>query len=165
MKHIKAPNPVPLNYPNYTIFLGGSIEMGAAEHWQERLAIALGGYPDNIILMNPRRDDWDSSWIQDPTPGTQFYEQVSWEQECQENAHLLVYYFDPSTISPITLLELGLYGGINTSSTVVCCSKEYARYGNVAMTCARYGLALVHTFDELVAYVNNKILDKGLIRG
>jgi hypothetical protein len=162
MKHIKAPNPVPLDYEHYRIFLGGSIEMGVAEQWQERLATALGGYPDNVILMNPRRDDWDSSWVQDPTPGTQFHEQVTWELVNQECSALTVYYFDANTKSPITLMELGAYGLQEPDATVVCCPKEFWRYGNVAVFCNHYGIPLVHTFDELVYYVNEKILREAI---
>lgn len=156
MLHIKAPNQVNITDTSYAIFLGGSIEMNTAELWQERLAKSLSGYSDDIVLLNPRRDDWDSSWVQDPTPGTKFHEQVVWELEQQETANLLVYYFDPNTKSPITLLELGAYGG---EDAIVCCHPSFWRYGNVAVFCARYDIPLVHSFDELDYYVNNKILD------
>ena len=131
-----------------SIFLGGSIEMGAAEQWQERVGKALEAYDG--VLLNPRRDDWDSTWVQDPTPGTKFYEQVKWELEAQESAMLLVYYFDADTKSPITLLELGLHADQGWNTTIVCCPKNFWRYGNVAIVCAEYGIPLVHTFDELI---------------
>ena len=136
--------------------------MNTAELWQERLATALGGYPDTVILLNPRRDDWDSSWEQDPTPGTQFHEQVSWELDMQDMANTLVYYFDPNTKSPITLLELGAYGYSDARHVVVCCPKEFWRYGNVAVFCDKYDITLVHTFEELVIELNNRIIDEGL---
>ena len=162
MIHVKAPNPLDLTYEQYRIFLGGSIEMGVAEHWQERLATALGGHPDSVVLLNPRRDDWDSSWVQDPTPGTQFHEQVSWELLHQEYSSLAVYYFDPNTKSPITLLELGAFGLQDPDATVVCCSTTFWRYGNVAVFCERYGIPLVHHFETLVNHINDKILREGL---
>lgn len=162
MLHIKAPNPTPLVDNIYRIFLGGSIEMGVAEQWQERLITALGGYPDNVVLMNPRRDDWDSSWKQDPTPGTKFYEQVTWELKNQENCDLAVYYFDAATKSPITLMELGAFGLQDTDATIVCCPTDFWRYGNVAVFCNRYNIQLVHTFDELVLALTIRILDKAL---
>jgi hypothetical protein len=68
---IKAPEEHKVD-DRLTIFLGGSIDMGAAELWQDRLV-------RDLVILNPRRDDWDSSWVQDPTPGTQFYKQVAWE--------------------------------------------------------------------------------------
>lgn len=137
------------------IFLGGSIDMGAAENWQDRLVKDLADYDDeDVILLNPRRDDWDSSWVQDPTPGTQFYEQVAWELEEQENAEGIVYYFAADSKAPITLLELGLFGKGNA---IVCCPKEFYRYGNVKMVCDRYGIIMVETYDELVQFLKNAI--------
>lgn len=161
MLHVKAPEYVDL-ISAYSIFLGGSIEMNTAELWQERLAAALGGYPDSVILLNPRRDDWDSSWEQDPTPGTRFHEQVTWELDMQDMANTLVYYFDPATKSPITLLELGAYGYGFSQHVVVCCPKEFWRYGNVAVFCERHSIKLVHTFEQLVIELNNRIIDDGL---
>jgi Nucleoside 2-deoxyribosyltransferase like len=53
--------------------------MGKAEQWQERIADALSGAGD-LIILNPRRDDWDDSW-QQRADDPQFSEQVSWELE------------------------------------------------------------------------------------
>lgn len=145
-----------------TIFLGGSIDMGAAENWQERLTRDLSDYADeDLILLNPRRDDWDSSWVQDPTPGTQFYEQVDWELNQQEDANAIVYYFAADSKSPITLLELGLFGiGITgMTAVVVCCPKEFYRYGNVKMVCDRYGISMVETYEELLKTLRTGIDD------
>lgn len=146
-----------------TIFLGGSIDMGAAEDWQTRLAKDLSGYDDkDLILVNPRRDDWDSSWTQDPTPGTQFYEQVDWELNQQENATALVYYFAADSKSPITLLELGIFGrgmGPGPYDVLVCCPKEFYRYGNVKMVCDRYNIAMVENYEDMVEVLKMGIDD------
>src|SRR5690606_22033053 len=105
-----------------TIFLAGSIEMGRAIPWQDKLAEIFSA-EDKLVILNPRRPDWDSSWKQDPTPGTKFHEQVTWEQDYIEAADIVVFYFDPKTQSPITLLELGQ--NLNNSKTIiVCCNKD-----------------------------------------
>ena len=140
---------------NASIFLGGSIDMGAAENWQERLTRDLSDY-ENLVILNPRRDDWDSSWQQDPTPGTQFYEQVEWELDCQEQADVNIYYFAADSKSPITLLELGLFAEDNV---LVCCPKEFYRYGNVKMVCDRYNVKMVESYDELLNTIRES-LDK-----
>ena len=158
MKILKPNDDLDFEHSDYLVFLGGSIEMGVAENWQDRLIHALGGFPDSVILLNPRRDDWDSSWIQDPTPGTQFHSQVTWELRAQEAASVNVYYFDPNTTSPITLMELGAFG--ESIHTIVCCSPSYYRYGNVAVFCARYNIPLVRSFDELVVTLTERILDE-----
>jgi hypothetical protein len=140
------------------IFLGGSIDMGSAENWQERLTKDLSDY-ENIVILNPRRDDWDSSWKQDPTPGTQFYEQVSWELDQQENADVLVYYFAADSKSPITLLELGLFGADNV---IVCCPKEFYRYGNVKMVCDRYEITMVETYEDMLKTIRDSLDEEGV---
>ena len=151
---IKAPNKY--DYDDYTkfIFLGGSIEMGVAENWQDKVVKEFQNNND-ITFLSPRRDDWDSSWTQDPIPGTKFHEQVQWELIGQERADLNIYYFDSNTKSPITLLELGLFGP--NTNTVVRCEPSFYRYGNVKITCDRYNIPLVHTFDELIQYVKEEI--------
>jgi len=62
MKVIKAPNKLIFDEPK-SIFLAGSIEMGKAENWQERVTKELKKF-DNVVIFNPRRDDWDSTWEQ-----------------------------------------------------------------------------------------------------
>lgn len=156
-KVIKAPEQYEVGNA-IRIFLGGSIDMGAAENWQDRLVKDLSGYSDeDLVLLNPRRDDWDSSWVQDPTPGTQFYEQVAWELREQEEAEGIVYYFAADSKSPITLLELGLF---NESNVVVCCPKEFYRYGNVKMVCDRYDITMVETYEEMVTFLKGAIDDE-----
>lgn len=151
---IKAPEPFKQD-DRLTLFLGGSIDMGAAELWQDRLAQDLEDY-DSIVILNPRRDDWDSSWVQDPTPGTQFHEQVSWELQHQSDADLIVYYFAADSKAPITLLELGLFGG---SNVLVCCPREFYRYGNVKMVCEAFSIDFVETYDQMVTHLR-AVLDE-----
>lgn len=93
MIHIKAPDHRFDYDPEETIsiFLAGSIEMGKAEPWQERLADELKDY--DCVLFNPRRPDWDSSWTQDPTPGTKFHEQVTWELDHINKSDLVIFLF------------------------------------------------------------------------
>lgn len=151
---IKAPTKFTKPDGAISVFLGGSIEMGAAENWQERLTKDLAGYED-LYILNPRRDDWDSSWVQDPTPGTQFYEQVHWELTQQSRADVIVYYFAAGTKSPITLLELGSFG--YWTNTVVYCTPDFWRYGNVAMHCDHNDIRLVQDYDSFLAVVKAKI--------
>lgn len=56
MREVKAPSRSALDM---RVFLAGSIEMGQAEQWQERVVHALSDAGD-LVILNPRRDDWDS---------------------------------------------------------------------------------------------------------
>ena len=145
MKEIKAPATFS-DAPAPKIFLGGSIEMGAAENWQERLRDLLSAIPGTIL--NPRRNDWDSSWKQDITNG-QFCEQVEWELKAQETSDLNIYYFSPGTQSPITLLELGLFA--KSRSTIVCCPEGFWRKGNIDIVSRRYAIPQADNFVALTS--------------
>jgi len=164
MKVIKAPHPFKdETRDKFTIFLGGSIEMGDAENWQERLTNDLSKYSDQLVLLNPRRDDWDSTWAQDPTPGTKFYEQVSWEMDAQEGwSDLIVYYFAPGTKSPITLLELGSYGSRDPYNTIVCCPPDFWRYGNVYMFCEEHNIPFTDTYEDMLFAIEKRLGDRSV---
>ena len=131
-----------------TVFLAGSIEMGVAEHWQRKLALALADRAG--VVLDPRRNDWDTSWkqsIDDP----QFRTQVEWELDGLERADVIAMWFDPATRSPITLLELGLHA--RSGKLVVGCPEGFWRRGNLEVVCARHAIPLVADWDAFVATV------------
>jgi DNA-binding transcriptional ArsR family regulator len=149
---VKAPAPF-VNSPRPWVFLSGSIEQGEAEQWQTRVEADLADLPGTIL--NPRRDDWDASWVQS-IGNLQFRQQVEWELEGLERADLIAIYFSPTTKSPITLLELGL-AVASRADVAVCCPSGFWRRGNVEVVCMRYGPPLVESLEDLVAWLHQAI--------
>lgn len=152
MKVIKAPQELDIQGPS--IFLAGSIEMGKAIDWQTQLTASLSEKP--ITILNPRRDDWDSSWEQ-KIENVQFREQVEWELEALRKANLVVFYFDPKTMSPISLMELGLMAGEPMKQVIVCCPEGFWRKGNVDIVCKKYKLQTVSSLEDLTHRVLERI--------
>lgn len=89
---IKPPAPLLWDPSAVSVFLAGSIEMGAAEDWQLHVERALHDLP--VVILNPRRDEWNPSWVQSIL-NPQFREQVEWELEAQERARIIGTYFAP----------------------------------------------------------------------
>jgi hypothetical protein len=150
---VKAPDSLDHVEAARSLFLAGSIEMGAAKDWQTAVTDTFQN--DDLIILNPRRDEWDSSWVQsidDP----QFREQVEWELAAMEMATMIAVYFEPNSKSPITLLELGLFA--RSGKVVVCCPREFWRRGNVEIVCSRYHVPLVDTLEELTAEIRARLL-------
>ena len=145
MKVYKAPEKYELSIADKAIFLAGSIEMGKAEDWQSKVIKALEN--TDYIILNPRRDDWDSSWKQDIS-NPQFYEQVTWELEALDMADVIIMHFVPDTMSPISLLELGLHA--NSGKLLVSCPEGFWRRGNVEIVCETYGIPFFTSIDELI---------------
>lgn len=129
-----------------TVFLAGSIEMGQAEDWQKRLIKSVND--PEIVFLNPRRDDWDSSWKQDIND-PQFNEQVNWELDSMRDADVILFYFSPETKSPITLMELGLYAN-SDKPIIVCCPHGFWRKGNVDIVCDREKVVVYDNFDQFL---------------
>lgn len=141
---VEPPNTVPKGF--FTIFLAGSIEMGKARDWQAEIIRKLNGY--DCAVLNPRRSDWDSSWVQSST-NPNFTTQVAWEMNGLEYADLAVFYFEPGTMSPISLMELGWMSGMG-KKCVVCCPEGFWRKGNVDLLCARNNHRQVASLEDLV---------------
>ena len=153
MKEIKAPNEI--NDVGYSIFLAGSIEQGKAEKWQDKIVRLLKN--EDVIIFNPRRDDWDNSWIQS-IENPQFREQVEWELRAMEHADCILMYFDPKTKSPITLLELGLFA--DSRKLIVVCPEGFWRKGNVDIVCLRYEIEQVKTIEEAVKIFKKRRMEE-----
>ncbi|MGV3612264.1 MAG: nucleoside 2-deoxyribosyltransferase domain-containing protein [Fluviicola sp.] len=152
MLTVKPPHKIPSSTDHFKVFLAGSIEMGVAENWQQKMEHALSG-EEKVVLLNPRRDDWNASWKQEVT-NQQFHEQVTWEMDGLESADLIVFYFSPGTQSPVTMLELGLFA--RSGKLVVCCPEGFWRKGNVDMVCQRFNIEQVDTLEALIQKIKNR---------
>lgn len=150
-----APHPISLSATTParpSVFLAGSIDMGAATDWQAELTESLSHLL--VTIYNPRRPDWGGDWPQDIS-FPPFKEQVEWELDAQDEATVIAMFFDKKGMAPISLLELGLYAG--SGKMVVCCPQGYWRRGNVQVVCKRYGITLVDTLNELTKEVIAKL--------
>lgn len=150
----------PLHYPNHlynftSIFLAGSIDMGKAEPWQQNLANRLFDY--DVVIYNPRKENWDNT-VKNHYADKNLREQVNWELINIENSKIIVFYFDPNQLSPISLLEFGLAVG-SGKRVVVCCPDGYWRQANIIITCEMYDIPFVFTFEDLVIHLKDMLKD------
>jgi hypothetical protein len=149
-----------------SIFLGGTIEMGNSHNWQgdviKKLSIAkktvgFGSSDEtesdsSFNIFNPRREDWDSRWEQSIL-APQFYQQVEWELTAMEKANYIIMYFDPTSRSPVSMLELGLHAG--SGKLLVCCPEGFWRKGNIDIVCSGYNVQMFETLDDIVSFLKN----------
>lgn len=158
-QEIKPPTPLHLPPDALTVFLAGSIDMGAAQNWQ---AQALNRIADLAsIVLNPRRDDWDASWrqsIDDP----QFRAQVEWELDGLERADLIAMWFERDSQSPITLLELGL--NATSAKLIVGCPHGFWRRGNIEVVCKRFHIPLYENFEDFALALEKRLKELGAQR-
>jgi hypothetical protein len=149
---IPPKKPENINCPS--IFLAGSIEMGKAIDWQTQFTKELSDL--EVAIFNPRRTDWDSNWKQD-MDFKPFRDQVDWEMDRLNEASVIALYFQAGTMSPISLLELGLHAA--GGKLIVCCPEGFWRRGNVQIVCARHNITMVNTLEELIQASRTKLID------
>lgn len=156
MQVYKPPAPFSAPPEAWVVFLAGSIEMGLAEDWQTKLMAVLSSNPAralqgrDVVVLNPRRDEWDASWRQS-IDEPKFREQVEWELAGLERADVIAMWFASDTKSPITLLELGLHA--RGGKLIVGCPDGFWRRGNIEVVCARYGAPLHATWETFEAAI------------
>lgn len=152
MKIFYPPNAYP-NFPDKKyLFLAGSIEMGKAIDWQKEISEQLTDL--DLVILNPRRPDWDSSWVQS-IENEEFVKQVEWELNGLERADIIIVYFAANTYSPISLLELGLHA--RSKKLIVLCEEHFWRKGNIDVVCRKYGIKQVNDWSEMIAEVREMI--------
>jgi hypothetical protein len=66
-----------------------------------------------------------------------------------------LFYFDPATLSPISLLELWLHA--RSGKAIIVCSPGFWRRANVATTAAEYSIPHYDTIDDAVQRIVDKI--------
>lgn len=148
---VKAPGQYDIR-GKFVIFLAGTIDMGKGEDWQKQVGDFFSGFPDWLLILDPRRDDWDETWEQD-IDNPEFRQQVEWELVSQESSDLVMFVFATNeenaekAEAPITLMELGLF---KDKDCVVCCPQGYYRKGNVDIVCKRYGIPVYEDFQAML---------------
>lgn len=151
MHIVKPPNEIQRLRTGLTIFLAGSIEGDKAEQRQKKAEklIYLYEYKNtSTCVLNPRRDDWDSTW-KEGSP--ELRAQIQWELNGLSIANYIIMYFDPATKSPISLLELGLYA--RSSKLMVVCPDGFYRKTNVEETCKFWNTHMFDTLEDAIKFL------------
>jgi hypothetical protein len=130
-----------------TVFLAGSIEMDKASRWQDTVCASMLNYAG--MIYNPRRSDWDSSW----GPGSpELKAQINWELDQLSSADTVFFFFEGGTLSPVSLLELGLAAAWASAGAemnlIVVCEPTFWRSTNIQETCDYFDIKVHATLAE-----------------
>ncbi len=140
MKVIK-PNSTDQTIKGTTIFLAGTIDNGKSIDWQLEMETILKDY--DVTLYNPRRVKWDPELDND-----KMNEQINWELNHLDSCDLIFMNILEDSLSPITLLELGLYA--DSYRIIVCCPDNFWRKLNVEIVCNRFNVPIFDNFDDAI---------------
>lgn len=159
MKLITSPQPAPEttlgSLFDTTLFLGGSIEQGKASEWQKRVIQELKD-TEQLTIFNPRREVWDATWSQSPD-NKKLREQIRWELDRIDECDIILLYFQAGTMSPITLLELGICLGSKHRDLIVVCEPGFWREANVVESCEFFNKKVLVSLDEAIKILKSSL--------
>lgn len=135
----------------FSIFLAGTIDNGNSTDWQNDLIFGIRNeVPNNFIVYNPRRENWNINASED-----EMNQQINWEQNNLENASLIVMVLLDESKSPISLMELGEF--CKSQKIMVFCTKEFYRFQNVKDLCKRKFIPLYETMN--IKEIKDKVIE------
>lgn len=137
------------------IFLAGSIEMGKAKNWHDIVQKSIENA--EVDVYNPRRDDWDDSWVQSVN-NENFKQQVIWEQKGLSISDIVFFYFQEDTKSPISLLEFGQIIW-SDKEIIICVEPKFWRRGNIEVLCDSFNIPLHDNLDDAILELKECILN------
>lgn len=163
---------IKVEYPtdSFKIFLAGTIDNGDSVDWQreviknlvletrdEKYGLLAPGEDIEITVFNPRREHWKPGGIE--AIMEDIAEQILWEEEKLDEADLILMVIQDGSKSPVSLMELGLYGP--SGKMIVFCTDKFYRYTNVRMTCEKYLIPLVNStyVDDILPEVYKALKD------
>ena len=148
MREIKPPHIENLNNV-YSVFLAGAIDLGMARNWQEEFANACSSLPDDLLLLNPRRNDWKNFEKENEIYYKQYLtEQIKWELDYLEQCDTIAMFIPGDSKAPVTLMELGIYA--RSGKLIVCCEEGFYRKDNVDMVIKHYGIERASSLYDLI---------------
>ena len=130
----------------FKVFLAG----GMQSPWRAELITKLEDLP-NLILIDPTVEDWDKEVGKSSADNPKFIKQTDWEHQGLEASDMQVFHFDASSVSPISLFELGMF---KTTGTVLCVKEGYENSGYLEFVSRRYGLPIESSTPALAALIH-----------
>lgn len=130
----------------FTIFLAGNLQ----SKWREEVIDLLSEQDLDIVVLDPQVDDWDDRIGNEEADNPAFVAQTDWEHMGLIMADVEVFFFDEKSVSPITLVEFGLY---KTKESIIHLTEGYEKAGYLRYVSRRFGLPVVSSVKELAQLI------------
>ncbi|WP_152594432.1 nucleoside 2-deoxyribosyltransferase domain-containing protein [Cellulophaga sp. E6(2014)] len=121
------------------IFLAGSMASKHTINWRNQVVNSLR---NSYQFLDPTKEHHDT------LNATQMKKHVEWELDAMAMADIVLLNFLPKALSPISLVELGLY--VNTKKLYVVCPKAFYKSSYVLTLCERYHTPTFKTLLEAI---------------
>ncbi|ADV51145.1 hypothetical protein Celal_3901 [Cellulophaga algicola DSM 14237] len=121
------------------IFLAGSMAPNQSVNWRTQVVKSL---PNSYQFLDPTNEHHDT------LNALQMKKHVEWELDAMAMADIVLLNFLPNALSPISLVELGLYASFK--KLYVVCPKAFYKSSYVVTLCERYHTPTFKTLQEAI---------------
>lgn len=124
------------------IFLAGSMDFNRPDNWRKQTIHKLSNYN----FFDPTNKNHDS------LNEIQMKKHIEWELDALLMADKIILNFLPNSLSPISLVELGLY--MSSQKLTVICPKEFYKSKYVYTLCEKYNTPVFLKIEEALNTLN-----------
>ena len=137
---------LPINKRNQrSIFLAGSMDHKQEGSWRDEISAEFGTYP----IFDPTNTKHDQ------LNPEEMKRHIDWELDALQLSDMILLNFLPNALSPISLVELGLY--VNSKKLIVICPKEFYKSSYVHTLCEKYNTPIFNNIKEAKTLLKNSL--------
>ncbi|MEP2240010.1 MAG: nucleoside 2-deoxyribosyltransferase domain-containing protein [Maribacter sp.] len=137
---------LPINNSNQrSIFLAGSMDHKQEGSWRTKVIAEFGAhdiFDPTHVHHNNLNDE-------------QMKRHVQWELDALQLADMILLNFLPIALSPISLVELGMY--VRSNKLIVICPKAFYKSNYVNTLCKKYNTPIFNNITEAKTLLKNSI--------
>lgn len=143
MKVIKPENDLKEIDPNsLKVFLAG----GMKKPWRKEVIEKVSQLNLDITVLDPTVKDWEKDIGEETVKNEKYLKQTDWEHDGLQQADIHVFHFDDTSVSPITLFELGMF--VDRDS-IVYLEDGYEKDAYVEYIAYRFGVPVLKSAEEV----------------
>lgn len=121
------------------IFLAGSMAKEPEVNWRQTV---IDNLEENYHFLDPTNSNHNS------LSDAEMHEHVMWEFEGMRIADYILINFISDSLSPISLVELGLHTA--TDKLIVVCPKEFYKWSYIETLCKEHNTPIFNRLEEVI---------------
>lgn len=121
------------------IFLAGSMAAKSEINWRQTVVDELQESYHFLDPTNPNHDTLED---------LEMRKHIKWELDELKKADYIIMNFLPDSLSPISMVELGMY--IATNKLIVVCPKEFYKWRYIDTLCKEYNTPIFNQLEEVL---------------
>ncbi|MDG1333826.1 MAG: nucleoside 2-deoxyribosyltransferase domain-containing protein [Crocinitomicaceae bacterium] len=122
-----------------SVFLAGSMATTRKNNWRQTATRTFQAAYHFFDPTNPRHNNLNDEEMRN---------HIKWELEAMKLSDIIILNFLPDSLSPISLVEIGMY--ISSNKLVVVCPKEFYKWRYIDTLCNEYNTPIFNQLEDVL---------------